>query len=124
MFYRASVRLFVCPLTISHKNYSSELRENFTKDVLWTRQSPLNYESHPDLEPDLGIIRRNFITAVYGVLAMLIVPHRGLISPKSHRPADLKLNALGAGLAEVCGLRVLVSLLSILMPLVFSSSEL
>jgi len=56
---RLFVSLSVCLLATSHKNYWSDLRENFTRDVImWTRKNWLHFGTHPHLEPNLGIFWR------------------------------------------------------------------
>jgi len=56
VFYPAfSVILSVCLLATSHKTTHQILKKLQPQMYHWTRKSPLNFGSHPDLDPDLGI---------------------------------------------------------------------
>jgi len=88
MFSPVSIRPFVC-----HQDYSETADQIFMKFYGMAGHNPrtirLDLGGNPDQDPDQGILKRNFNTAV---LATVKAPHRGFCnSLKIRRLADLKL---------------------------------
>ena len=83
---------------------------------LWTRKSPLNFWSHPNLDPDLGIFEGNFTVTRQqhaGTIQQILLITKKVVShdldPEFlplHDTASCKNFAGSAGLMEVCTLWV------------------
>lgn len=56
LFYRA----FVCPWTYLHKNYQSDLHDNFTRDACLDHEDAIKFWKSSWLGSDLGVVWRNF----------------------------------------------------------------